>query len=288
MKQYLTPHDIANTVRMMRPQYTGSVVIVEGDSDARVYGRFIDDIRCRIVPAHGKSNVLIAMGLLDRNRTRGILAIIDCDFSHLDGIEESSANIMTTDTHDLETMIIKSKALDIVMAEFGSKSRARRVGASIRDMLLEATVPIGYLRWVSSKNQENLGVSFRDIPYPKVIKTDEMSMEANIDAIITEAKARSQHVPFDDGELKAKVTSLLESQPHDPWHVCRGHDMIHILAIGFNEVFGNRQAKRATYEQIDKIMRIAYDITEFAKSNLCSLLREWETSHPGYHIFPDD
>ena len=46
MKQYLTPHDIANTVRMMRPVYEGSVVLVEGDSDARVYGRFVDDDHC--------------------------------------------------------------------------------------------------------------------------------------------------------------------------------------------------------------------------------------------------
>jgi hypothetical protein len=42
VKKDLTAHSIANTVRMIRSLHEGAFLIVEGDTDARVYKRFVN------------------------------------------------------------------------------------------------------------------------------------------------------------------------------------------------------------------------------------------------------
>ena len=284
MKQFLTPHDIANTIRMMRPQFAGAVVIVEGDSDARVYGRFIGEEFCRIIPAHGKSNVLIAMGILERTAFIGVLAIIDSDFSRLDSSEPASENVLSTDTHDLETLIVHSDALDTVLSEFGSAIRLKRLGKSVRDVLLKAALPIGYLRWISSSKQDNLSLRFKDASFARVVKTRNKTMITDIDAVLTETKKQSHNTPFDINDLKARIVDLLKRGNHDPWQVCRGHDMIHILTIGLKMVFGNRNAKYVSYEQVDRIMRIAFGHAEFSRTLLFESLKKWEQDNPDFRI----
>ncbi|MCE5252228.1 DUF4435 domain-containing protein [bacterium] len=286
MKQFLTPHEIANTIRMMRPVYAGTVLMVEGDSDARVYGRFIDRKRCSIIPAHGKSNVLIAMGVLEKDRYTGILAVIDSDYWRMEGTDPGSVNILMTDTHDLETMILSSGALETVLAEFGSAQKIRKTGSPIREMILHAALPLGYLRWISSSKQDNLSLKFRDISFAAVIVTEGKTMRMDIDDMIEEVRASSDTVPFDREELRLRIAGLVRSNRHDPWQVCRGHDMIHILAIGLRTVFGGRHAKNISYEQIDSIMRIAFGFAEFSQTRLYSSLKKWERDNPDFSVFP--
>ncbi len=270
---------------MMRPQFTGTVLVVEGDSDARVYGRFVDDKSCMAVPAHGKSNVLIAMGILERDGILGVIAIVDSDFSALDEAVQENPNVFKTDTHDLETMILSSPALDTVLAEFGSPRHIKRLGRPVREMLLSAALPIGYLRWISSSMQENLSLRFKEINLGRIIRTYNGRMSADINVMLSEVKIQSCNNPFDENDLKVRIIELLRKKQHDPWHVCRGHDMIHILTIGLRMVFGNRHAKKVTYEQVDGIMRIAFGFTEFSRTELFQLLREWEEANPDYRIF---
>jgi len=284
MKQYLTPHDIANTARMMRTVFSGSVLLVEGDSDARVYGRFIAEKYCRIVTAHGKSNTLLALGILERNRFPGVLAIVDSDFMRLDGAEPDNTNVMITDSHDLETMIISSEALKTVLSEFGSPTRIKRLGKPVNEVLVKAALPIGYLRWISSSQQDNLSLRFKNVSYAAVLVTANKSMKTDIDALLREVKAHSHNVSFDMKEMKTRIVKLQRNNRHDPWQVCRGHDMVHILSIGLREVFGNRNAKTISYDQIDRIMRIAYGLAEFSRTKLYTLLKKWETANPDFRI----
>jgi hypothetical protein len=285
MKQFLTPHDFANTVRMMRPQFRGTILVVEGDSDARVYGRFVDVASCRVLPAHGKSNVLIAMGLIEGNGLTGIVAIVDSDFSLLDGVTKEGPNIFRTDTHDLETLILNSPALETVLAEFGSPRHIQRLGKTVRELILSVALPIGYLRWISSSRQDNLSLRFKEITFGRIVRIHGGWMSTDIDVMLSEVKQESGENTFDVNDLRERIVELLRKKQHDPWHVCRGHDMIHILTIGLRMVFGNRSGKKVTYEQVDGIMRIAFGFAEFSRTELFRLLRGWEEGNRGYRIF---
>lgn len=284
MKEYHNPHDIANTVRMMRPLFTGTVVLVEGDTDARVYGKFTDSEKCQVMPTFGKSNALGALDILRKDNRDGVVSIIDSDFWALDGIEPDDDNVFVTDTHDLETMIISSPAFDAVLAEFGSRTRIEKLKRPITEIIVEAAQPIGYLRWLSSPKKDNLYLSFRDVDIPAIIDRSGKPITVNIGLMLKILRKTSRGAPFNISRVRKKLDTLLEEQAHDPWHVARGHDLVHILAVGLREFFGNRVGRTVTYDQIDRILRLSYGYLEFSASKLYESLKKWESDNPDYKI----
>jgi len=283
MKRYITHHDVANQVRMTRSAAPGAFVIVEGDSDARVYRKFVDEKRCRVIPAHGKSNVLSAMETLEADETDGILAIVDNDFWRLDSVEPNSENILVTDTHDLETLIISSGALDTVLEEFGAPKKLLSIG-NVRDTLLRTALPIGFIRWISSSRQENLSLRFKDVSFVTVVECSGNSMKTSIDRLLTEVKRHTHNVIIDERFIRTRISELIRSKRHDPWQVCRGHDMVHILTIGLRQVFGNRHAHSIGYEQVDRILRLSFGFGEFSRTKLFTSIKNWERANRGYPV----
>jgi len=283
MKEHLTPHDIANTARMMRSQRPGTFLIVEGDTDARVYGRFTDGDRCTVLVAHGKDNALITLDMLEKSAFPGALAIVDSDFWRLDGVTPGSVNVLVTDTHDLETMILSSSALDEVLLEFGRKDRLDRLPKPVRDIILDACLPIGYFRWLSTSPQENLLLNFSDIAFTAVVSVKDSVLWTDIDALIGEVRAGSHGTMPPKRDLRARILRLLRGNRHDPWQVCVGHDLVHIFAIGLRDLFGGRSARSITSEAVDRILRIAYTIEEFSETELYRAIREWEKKN-GYGV----
>jgi len=146
MRRYLTAHDLANHARMVRTQHSGTILIVEGTTDVRVYERFVNEAECKLIPANGKETAISALDILEEGGFNGVLTIVDADFWRLDNLEPASPNLLLTDSHDLEMMILYSDALDSVLSEFGLAQKITDLGKPIRDILLESGLPIGYLR----------------------------------------------------------------------------------------------------------------------------------------------
>ncbi|GAB4301600.1 MAG: hypothetical protein Fur0025_41910 [Oscillatoriaceae cyanobacterium] len=117
MKEFQTPNSIANEIRMLRTRSDKqhlAFVIVEGDTDVRLWKNLLDPSKCYIKYAVGKARVIDVMEILDKDNFSGVLAIIDADFWKLEGTIPPSTNILLTDTHDLETMLFQSPALEKV------------------------------------------------------------------------------------------------------------------------------------------------------------------------------
>ena len=54
MQEYLTVDRIANTIRQQKIIFTGNFILVEGDSDKKVYQNFVDEANCRFQICKGK------------------------------------------------------------------------------------------------------------------------------------------------------------------------------------------------------------------------------------------
>ena len=276
-----TVYSIVNTARMMRTQYTGTILIVEGSTDARVYGRLVSETKCRLIPATGKDKAISALELLENGGFDGVLTIVDADFQRLDDIEPNSSNLLMTDNHDLETMILHSDALDNVLSEFGSAREIAKLGKPIRDILLDCGLPIGYLRWLSSPTKDNLSLKFRDLSFDKFV--DEKTLCVDVDNLIRELKTDSKDSALDDNGIKLKVMTLM-GEGHDPWQVCSGHDLVLILSIGLRNMFGNPRGKTVTPEVVDGILRVAYDYSHFCLTVLHNSIKDWEKANPSFMV----
>lgn len=142
MREFLTPADSANSIRMNRSLHSGAFLIVEGYTDLRFYKKFIDDTNCSLMPAFGKNNAIKTLEILEADGFKGVLVIVDADFWKFDGVDPGSPNIILTDTYDRESMLICSNALDKVLNDFGEHRKMNGMLKPIRDLLLEVTPPI--------------------------------------------------------------------------------------------------------------------------------------------------
>ncbi len=282
MKQHLTAYDIANDVRLSRTLHKGTFLVLEGDTDARVYGRFICEKDCMVIPAHGKDNAIGALEILESDGFDGILTIVDADFWHLENIKPNSENLLLTDTHDLETMILKtSNLLERILSEFGKRERIRNLAGPVQTMVIEATLPIGLLRWLSSASRDNIPIKFRKLPFENFV--DKTKLQTNVDELINEAKKNVRDAEVDEESLKIKIKSM-KNEGYDPWQVCSGHDMVEILTIGLRFTFGNRKAKALTAEVVEGMLRMAYEYSHFCVTRLYKSIKNWENANPPFKI----
>lgn len=146
------PGELYAELVMSRTAFAGSFLIVEGDDDSRFWRRKIADGRCELVIAGGRINVEGTIAKVDAQRFAGALGIVDADFSGIDGTSPSP-NLIYTEDHDLEAMLLQSSALDAVLVEYGDRGRIAafeaQAGHGVREALLARGLPFGRLRWLA-------------------------------------------------------------------------------------------------------------------------------------------
>ena len=283
MRNSLTADDIANNIRMIRSSHNGVILIVEGHTDVRVYERLINNTQCMFIPAHGKETAINVLTKLEIDKFKGILTIVDADFWRLDGIKPDSMNLLLTDTHDLETTMLSSNALDKVISEFGSIPKIKKHVDSIPDRLLNCALPIGLFRWLSSPTKENWGLKFKNMEFDCFL--DDEKLKVDINNLIKEVKTNSDDFSLSDKDIKLKIDSLIETKiNHDPWQVCSGHDMIQILAIGLENIFGNHRSKNIDMDKVDGILRLSYEFSHFNETHLHDAIKDWERDNQPFKV----
>jgi len=261
----LSPADIANSIRMTRSVHRDrGALLVEGLKDVRFYRNLIDDARCCITPADGRSVALATLNILRASGTRGILVLLDQDFSSVSGTPYLDSDIVVTDTHDLEGILVRSTALGRILIE--SDLEPTYFGSNLVEQLLSAALPIGYLRWASESRR--LSLSFKNLDYTRFIGMDfRLDASKLIDAILQ----KNPGCKTTKADLAALIQALTHPT-HDRWLICCGHDICAILAVGITRA----TSRPITGAMIERNLRLAYDVRLFPETKLFVGIRDRE------------
>jgi hypothetical protein len=280
MREYITPDRIANKIRLLRTQHPGSFLIAEGDTDARVWKNLVDSTKCRVENASNKDNAVKVLNILEKDNFAGVLAVVDADFDILEETVLLSQNLLLTDTHDLETMLLKSPALEKVLREHGSTEKIERFPQDIiRQTLLESAKIIGYLRWASLKFK--YGLKFEGIAFNKFV--DDRTLILDESKLIQTVKNHSQKPGLDEQEIRANMENL-KTDTQDMWHVCCGHDMIAILSIALCKALGSCNSKEVEPNVLEKYLRVAYESAHFRETKLYRSIQTWEQTNKPFQV----
>jgi Protein of unknown function (DUF4435) len=273
----------ANQIRMRRSTFTGVFLLVEGSSDKFFYECFVDKLSCQISVISGKPSskerVIAVLGILEKSNFLGVLGIVDADFDRLDSLSHNSPNLLLTDTHDLETMLINSPALDKVVRAFGSEEKIAKFGTNVRTVLVEAGISIGYLRWISQCDR--LDLTFNGIKYSKFIK--EQSLQIDELELIKEVKNKSQMLSLDNKDILQRIAEQ-KSNNHDCWQVCCGHDLVEILSLGLRKAIGTMKSSEIEPDSLERSLRLAYEEVYFRQTQLYSNIRQWESKNVSFQV----
>jgi len=307
MREYISQNWTKNAARLT--QQARILVLVEGESDKKLYKRllgFLENYYIQTIDTalkerktfpeqdnleliHGtrqgdqqnirgnKQAVIQFLGKLQTEEQRlNVLAIVDADFDHLDPSNAVQLpNLFRTDTHDLETLMLKSPVFDKILDEFGSEEKLSEQEADLRGVLLRLGQPLGYLLWISLR--EDLGLSFEGLEFRKFI--DDRKLTLNEAEMLKTVKNRSSpqakaKIP-DLSQLQDKIQAY-QQEEHDPWQVCCGHHLVAILALALQKAIGTNNAKDVDPKTVlDRELRLAYESPYFRETKLYAALQTW-------------
>jgi Protein of unknown function (DUF4435) len=273
LKRYVDAYSIANAVRMVRTSNKASAaVLVEGDKDVRLYTNLFDPRFCFVTPASTKMNAVSALRLLRKGSVKGVLAIIDSDFSTIVGPAWDDPDILTTETHDLEGILLRSPALEKLLVEHGVRMP---LGTALRSKLLSATRQLGYLRLASERGSHV--INFEAFDFGTFI--DPMAIDCDLRRMTAEAVLKSTNSRFSASEMMEAIKDLDDST-HDPWIISSGHDMTSTLAL----VLAAQSGKTIPSYTVERQLRLAYEKAYFRDCALRRKIAEWETRNLPFRV----
>ncbi|MDR3206225.1 MAG: DUF4435 domain-containing protein [Candidatus Methanoplasma sp.] len=272
MIENLTAEDIANSISMLRSSHSGPMIVVEGVTDCRLYGKFVDRNEVLIVPAHSRDNVRRSVASVWGRGDRKVIGIVDAD---LDILFRRSAKppLFSTDKRDLESMILSSGAFEDILSEYADGERRlsfeERYG-NIRDAVADAGLILGLMMFVSIR--DGMGLCFRDIDYSLFI--DRKSLEADIRRMADEVFAGSVSVRVGKKDVINAVRAE-KGRLGDPWTAIRGHDAVAILNMGLLSAFGAYNSKGLDEGRLAGALRLAFGMDYFEETRLYADILEW-------------
>ncbi|MDR0509224.1 MAG: DUF4435 domain-containing protein [Candidatus Methanoplasma sp.] len=269
----LTASDISNSVSMLRSAHKGPIIVVEGVTDSRLFGKFVDRNEAKIIVAFSKENVRRSVTeLWGRRNDKKIIGIIDADIDRLCG-KKYSPPLFLSDKRDMETMIMSTRALDDVLSEYSDPQlleNFEKDHGKVGDAVARSAYPIGLLMFISSR--ERMGLCFKNIDHAFFINRKTLAID--IRKMIDEVFSQSQNKGIGKKELADMITEE-EEVLNDPWIAVRGHDAVSVLAIGLSEVFGSYNSIGINGGQLSGALRLAFGFDYFKDTDLYKDTMKW-------------
>lgn len=272
------PHVVVNSIRLKRQLHSGSFLVVEGRDDRLFFEQFVSATKCIVEVAGGRAEVAEVVEVLVQTEFRGVVGVVDGDAVY-SGIRAND-DLILLDHLDLDALLIRSRSLDRVIVEFGSRSKIERFCSSIREALVQAAKPIGCLRLRSSL--DGMGLRFEGLRYSRFI--DSVTLDIERHAFVREVKHRSGRADVECTKLMEDIEDA-EAAVEDVWSVCSGDDLVGILSLGLRKVFGTNDARAVSPEVLRRSLRLGFMDSEFRESQLYAQIGAWTSRNAGFALF---
>ena len=264
-------------------------VLVEGGSDERFWLARLDPRACQVRAMGGRDRALAELHTARSEGKGGFVAVLDADFDRLEGMLLDDPDVVWTDLHDLELVLIASPALDIpprLRASLASSaSTLRPRPCDVRETLLSRGLGPARLRWLSLR--EKLALTFRKLAPDGTFRfleysafCDRTTWKLDVTKLVKTVLDFSSQHRLDQQDLLRRMKSLPEV---DAWQLCVGHDLLGLLAVGLRSKLGNRNL---AIEELQERLRLAFERAHLEATAMFAALRRWEQGNPPFRIFP--
>ena len=276
MRELLTSDDICNEMSMERTVFDGTFLLVEGVTDSRLFGKFLDRGSSKLLIAHSRDNVeRVVREMGSRRGDRLVIGIIDADLDLLHGRAVKSP-LFHTDCRDMEMMIVRSNALNDVIDEYVEAEKVEQFEerfGPIREALVSASYPIGLLMCISQ--DRGLGLCFKNLDFQRFINPRSLALDVKI--MVDEVLDGSRNARIGRRQLYDLLLEEAEGID-DMWKAARGHDTIDILLIGLKRGFGAFNARDLDPGSLSGDLRLAFSDEDFENTDLFRSTSEWAES----------
>jgi hypothetical protein len=283
MKRHLTGSDLFAEILMTRTAYKHTILILEGTTDCSVFEEFRHP-NCIAIPASGRQIAVDAMMLCDTNRKDGILAVLDADFSRFGIDPVSSSNIILTDAHDIEMIVLTSPAFQRILRQYSHASLLQTflvtsAWPDIVHALLVIASKVGHMRLLAMKTGQRL--KFRKVNLAAHI--DRATLQVNVRTFTTTLLSHSPNATCDQSWILTQAAAL-ESAKLDLLQLCSGHDVTTVLSVGLQSAIGKCHPQVADRQNIERVFRASFGRAELESTSMYQEIRQWENRNAPYRV----
>lgn len=287
MQNDITPYRLANAI-MMQSKAEKYFVLTEGETDLKLFKKFFNKDIVEIRPTFGCNKLIECIDILIKEGCHKYIGILDSDFHRILGTVPYRDNLFFNDYHDIEIMMTNSTALSHIITTSGKETDINKFEVKKKDSLLNIIMKlageIGYLKLATMKY--DLGLKFtpekpegNQISYGDFISTDLCfsGYEIMIKKIIDYSRNKGTIIKsYNDILIHYKSIS---ANTYDIKQLANGHDVTNILSLFFKKCVKCPRAMVANHAAITDSLILAYDITEFMKTDLHKSLSKWSKIH---------
>ncbi|MEM9833117.1 MAG: DUF4435 domain-containing protein [Bacteroidota bacterium] len=271
MRKYLDETDKINSIRLQLRHPSGKEkvwILVEGESDQKLFGGLIDAFNARVEQVHGGLISLRKSVETLSDETDQVIGIRDADFLHLEGKTETISSLYLTDCHDAEMMMIASdKTMVSLIAEYLDINEYQP--QILRKQILQSIAFLGYARW--HNHQFSGELNFKGLSFGRFYDARNYIIHAELCIQIIHQSSPSRKIDLDE-----KQVQNMQSEDVDLSQLCNGHDFEKALASFITEY----STKGVNNREIGKALRLSYTKQEFLKTELHRVLKSWEDHSP--------
>lgn len=261
-------------LNIQHPNHKEVIIVVEGEDDEKALKKFFNMKAVEFTCATSCSIVKDVMIIVstDKQLKDCVIGIKDADFDHIKKISHEISNLMVTDTHDIETMMLTPRVCRRICLE-----TINREYQNLSSQAMSSLKNLSYLRYYNDKmilnggNPDKKGINFRG-----VIIADVASVSVRDVLQHVKAKGNSNKTSFPD--LNA-MNLFINQNPIDNKDLVlftNGHDLVH--AIQYILHSQNQAARAYSDKNIATMIRMSYSKEEFEKTNLHKDIDNWNNN----------
>lgn len=261
-------------LNIQHPNHKEVIIVVEGEDDEKALKKFFNMQAVEFTCATSCSIVKDAMIIVstDKQLKDCVIGIKDADFDHIKKISHNISNLMVTDTHDIETMMLTPRVCRRICLE-----TINREYQNLSSQAMSSLKNLSYLRYYNDKmilnggNPDKKGINFRG-----VIIADVASVSVRDVLQHVKAKGNSNKTSFPD--LKA-MNLFINQNPinnKDLALFTNGHDLVH--AIQYILHSQNQAARAYSDKNIATMIRMSYCKNEFRNTKLYQDIDNWNNN----------
>lgn len=269
-KSDITYQEKLNELRLdiSHPKSQGvNFVLLEGDSDIRLFRKFFDLDKCKVenIPG-GNPKLEECVGTLV-NIYPLIIGIRDSDFLLIINPEYAKRNMFLTDQHDIETTMLNFKpVLNALVFEYSSKTEDEH--EELRNQLVDLILSISCLKLINDRDSIGLNFSpgFQDL-------VSFANSSIDLEQYISRVLGKSGGATITDiPTIIQMVNNVRETNP-EKFQITNGHDLLNIFAKYFREIEGRNGIKG---EQLETSLRMVFTKEMFEETKLYKNLSKWQ------------
>ena len=259
---------IVDAVVFARTSTADPILFVEGGSDVELFRRFVKQTAV-VVAVGGKEKVVGAMRIVEVERHCAVAGVVDVDFGRIDGTAPQCLGLFLTDDHDMEMMIVRSRAFEDLVTALASAPKLKRFGGDVRLAVLRGAAVIGQLRYVSWVHE--LSLRFEGLAIADLVG-DDLSVDGRelVRRVLAHSGRRGGGVT-----LEGLLELMADRGKHDLYQICCGHDVMEVLGKALRKAIGNMSGVETKREHLESILRLSYDGKLFSGTSLYRDLYRW-------------